>query len=174
MNAESNFGISRSAGDPGGALDELDIAILQVLQRSGRASNQEIGEIVGLSPSAASRRIQALENSGVILGYQAVVDESRLGRGMTVFVRVTLERQSATALNAFECGVKKFGSVFFCHLMAGQYDYLLQIKVADMSDYERLHRQELSSLPGVARIESSFSVRDVIDSGRPHRSVNAP
>lgn len=153
----------------GAALDAIDLAILQVLQNSGRASNQEIGESVGLSPSAASRRIQALENAGIILGYQAIVDDASLGRGMTVFIRVTLERQSAAALNAFESAVQRFGGISFCHLMAGQYDYLLQIKAEDIADYERLHRQVLSILPGVARLESNFSVRNVIDSGRPNK-----
>jgi len=169
MNGAQSNGGSRQDGIVNDALDEIDLAILRVLQRSGRASNQEIGESVGLSPSAASRRIQALENSGIILGYQAIVDDACLGRGMTVFIRVTLERQSAAALNAFESAVQRFGSISFCHLMAGQYDYLLQIKTEDISDYERLHRQVLSILPGVARLESNFSVRNVIDSGRPNK-----
>jgi DNA-binding Lrp family transcriptional regulator len=166
MSSTDNHGNLQLGGIAAGTLDEIDLAILHVLQESGRASNQEIGESVGLSPSAVSRRVQALETAGVILGYQAVVNDTCLRRGMTVFVRVTLERQSAIALNAFESAVKKSGSIFFCHLMAGQYDYLLQMKVADTSDYERLHREELSSLPGVARLESNFSVRNVIDSGR--------
>lgn len=146
-------------------LDDIDSAILRILQRSARATNSEIGEAAGLSASAVSRRIQALEDEGVIVGYQAILNEAMIGRGITVFIRVTLEKQSATALNAFENAIRRWDGVVFCYLMAGQYDYMLQIKVADIADYERLHRKELSTLPGVARLESSFSVRDVAGAG---------
>jgi Lrp/AsnC family leucine-responsive transcriptional regulator len=153
------------------SLDEIDNAILSMLQRSARATNSEIGEAVGLSPSAVSRRIQALEDQGIIVGYQAVLDESVMGRGITVFIRVTLEKQSATALNSFESAIRRWNGAVFCYLMAGQYDYMLQIKVADIADYERLHRKELSTLPGVARLESSFSVRDVAGLGVPAKTA---
>jgi Lrp/AsnC family transcriptional regulator, leucine-responsive regulatory protein len=140
----------------------LDLAILRFLQKSGRATNQEVGEAVGLSASAASRRIQALEEAGIIRGYQALVDDKSLGRNMTVFIRVTLERQSAALLQAFETAIQRCPSVESCHLMAGQYDYTLLVKVADIADYEHLHQKELSRLPGVVRIESNFAVREVI------------
>ncbi len=145
-------------------VDSHDLAILSHLQRSGRATNYEVGEAVGLSPSAASRRIQSLEESGMISGYQAVVNEAALGRRMTAFIRVTLERQSADMLGAFETAIRSCASVTSCHLMAGQYDYMLVVKVADIADYERLHQKELSHLPGVVRIESSFAVREVMGS----------
>ena len=82
---------------PGG-MDDLDTAILQYLERRGRATNYEVGEAVGLSSSAASRRIQALESAGAIRGYRALINDRLLGKHMTVFVRVTLERQSAAML----------------------------------------------------------------------------
>jgi Lrp/AsnC family transcriptional regulator, leucine-responsive regulatory protein len=145
--------------------DPLNVAILQFLQRHGRATNQEVGEAVGLSASAASRRIQALEDCGVIRGYQALVSDKALGRSMTVFIRVTLERQSAGLLQTFETAIQRCPGVISCHLMAGQYDYMLLVKVSDISDYERLHQKELSRLPGVTRIESSFAVRAVIQNG---------
>src|SRR5271170_8078292 len=91
------------AGAPG--LDELDAAILSYLERNGRATNYEVGEAVGLSASAASRRIQALETAGAIRGYRALVNDRLLGKRMTVFIRVTLERQSAAVLGAFETAV---------------------------------------------------------------------
>jgi Lrp/AsnC family transcriptional regulator, leucine-responsive regulatory protein len=143
--------------------DELDSAILRVLESNGRATNYEVGEAVGLSASAASRRIQALEEIGAIRGYRAVVDDRVLGRQMTVFVRVTLERQSAAVLGTFETAVRRIPGIASCHLMAGQYDYMLIARVADMDDYGRLHQNELSRLPGVTRIETSFALRDVME-----------
>lgn len=145
--------------------DPLDLAILHFLERKGRSTNQEVGEAVGLSASAASRRIQALERRGVIRGYQALIGDGALGRKMTVFIRITLERQSAASLQAFEAAIQRCSRISSCHLMAGQYDYMLLAKVADISDYERMHQKELSRLPGVTRIESSFAVRAVVQNG---------
>ena len=144
-------------------MDELDLAILRHLERNGRATNYEVGEAVGLSASAASRRILALEAAGAIRGYRAVIDDRLLGRQMTVFVRVTLERQSAAVLGAFEAAVRHTHGVVSCHLMAGQYDYMLVARVADMDDYGRLHQNELSRLPGVTRLETNFAMRDVME-----------
>lgn len=144
-------------------LDELDIAILRILQHKGRATNEEVGDAVGLSPSAASRRIHSLEERGIITGYQATVDSKALGAEITVFVRITLERQTAAVLQAFDVRIRRCNGVISCHLMAGDYDYMLQVKVADIMDYERFHQQELSRLPGVRRIESSFAVRNVFE-----------
>ncbi|HXS77931.1 MAG TPA: Lrp/AsnC family transcriptional regulator [Terracidiphilus sp.] len=148
-------------------LDDLDGAILAFLQRNGRATNFEVGDAVGLSASAASRRIQSLEAAGVIRGYRAVIDDRMLGKRMTVYIRVTLERQSAPVLSSFETAVRHCREVVSCHLMAGQYDYMLVARVAGIDDYGRLHQNELSRLPGVIRLETSFALRDVLDGGRP-------
>jgi len=147
-------------------LDDLDSAILRFLQRNGRATNFEVGEAVGLSASAASRRIQSLEAAGAIRGYRAIVDDRVLGKRMTVYIRVTLERQSAPVLSAFETAVRHCREIVSCHLMAGQYDYMLVARVAGIDDYGRLHQNELSRLPGVTRLETSFALRDVMDGGR--------
>jgi Lrp/AsnC family transcriptional regulator, leucine-responsive regulatory protein len=147
--------------DPG--LDELDVAILQFLERNGRATNYEVGEAAGLSASAASRRIQALEASGAIRGYSALVDDRLLGKRRTVYIRVTLERQSADVLTAFEKAIRRTKGIVSCHLMAGQYDYMLVARVSGIDDYGRLHQNELSRLPGVTRLETSFALRDVLD-----------
>jgi DNA-binding Lrp family transcriptional regulator len=144
-------------------LDELDAEILRFLEGNGRATNYEVGEAVGLSASAASRRIQALEASGAIRGYRAQVDDRLLGKRMTVFIRVTLERQSAVVLGAFETAVRRCKGIVSCHLMAGQYDYMVVVRVADIDGYGRLHQNELSRLPGVTRLESSFALRDVME-----------
>jgi len=152
--------------NPGGLnpnLDELDIAILRYLEQHGRATNFEVGEAVGLSPSAASRRILALEASGAIRGYRALIDDRLLGKSMTVYIRVTLERQSAAVLAAFEAAVRHCHDIVSCHLMAGQYDYMLVARVAGIDDYGRLHQNELSRLPGVTRLETSFALRDVLE-----------
>ena len=144
-------------------LDELDDAILRFLARHGRATNYEVGEAVGLSASAASRRILALEQSGAIRGYRAMVDDRLLGKHMTVYIRVTLERQSAAVLSSFETAVRHCHDIVSCHLMAGQYDYMLVARVAGIDDYGRLHQNELSRLPGVTRLETSFALRDVLE-----------
>jgi DNA-binding Lrp family transcriptional regulator len=144
-------------------MDDLDTAILQHLERHGRATNYEVGEAVGLSASAASRRIQALETMGAIRGYRALINDRLLGKHMTVFIRVTLERQSAPVLAAFEGAVRHTRGIVSCHLMAGQYDYMLVARVADIDDYGRLHQNELSRLPGVVRLETSFALRDVME-----------
>jgi len=147
-------------------MDDLDAAILRYLERNGRATNYEVGEAVGLSASAASRRILALETMGAIRGYRAMIDDRLLGRQMTVFVRVTLERQSAPVLAGFEAAVRHTHGIVSCHLMAGQYDYMLVARVADIEDYGRLHQNELSRLPGVTRLETSFALRDVMEHGK--------
>src|ERR1700739_4370908 len=144
-------------------LDELDASILRYLERNGRATNYEVGEAVGLSASAASRRIQALETAGTIRGYRALVDDRLLGKRMTIYIRVTLERQSAAVLGAFETAVRRCREIVSCHLMAGQYDYMLVARVADIDDYGRLHQNELSRLPSVTRLETSFALRDVLE-----------
>src|ERR1017187_6758691 len=144
------YGASRlpdGAGNPAAELDELDEAILRHLQRNGRAtnyevgeadsptaSNYEVGEAVGLSASAASRRIQTLETSGAIRGYRARIDDRLLGKRMTVYIRVSVERQSAPVLAAFEAAIRKCKGIHSCHLMAGQYDYMLVVRVADIDD----------------------------------------
>ena len=155
-----------TVSDNEAGLDELDASILRHLERHGRATNYEVGEAVGLSASAASRRILALETAGAIRGYRAVVDDRMLGKRMTVYIRVTLERQSASVLGAFETAVRRCHEIVSCHLMAGQYDYMLVARVGGIDDYGRLHQNELSRLPGVTRLETSFALRDVMEAGR--------
>jgi Lrp/AsnC family leucine-responsive transcriptional regulator len=144
-------------------LDEMDKAILDYLERHGRATNYEVGERVGLSASAASRRIQELETSGAIRGYRAMVDDRLLGKRLTVYIRVTLASQTAAVLAAFEAAVRRVRQIESCHLMAGQYDYMLVARVNDIEDYGRLHQNELSRLPGVTRLETSFALRNVLE-----------
>ena len=153
-----------SARGPGvSGFDELDHAILHYLERHGRATNYEVGDAVGLSASAASRRILALEQAGAIRGYRAEINDRLLGKKLTVFCRITLDGQSATVLSTFEAAVRRLKGIVSCHLMAGQYDYMLIARVAGIEDYGRLHQNELSRLPGVTRLETSFALRDVLE-----------
>jgi DNA-binding Lrp family transcriptional regulator len=154
-----------TANSPESGPDHLDASILRILEHHGRATNYEVGEAVGLSASAASRRIHALEAAGIIRGYRALVDDRLLGKRMTIYIRITLERQSAAVLGAFETAVRRCREIVSCHLMAGQYDYMLVAHVADIDDYGRLHQNELSRLPGVTRLETSFALRDVLEAG---------
>jgi Lrp/AsnC family leucine-responsive transcriptional regulator len=142
-------------------LDRTDHLILAVLQRDGRLSNRELAERVHLSESACLRRVRALEESGVIDGYTALVNQGKLGLPGNVFVSITLNRQEQADLAAFEAAVTRVPEVMECYLMTGQQDYLLRVVVSDPSDFERLHSQHLTRLPGVARVQSSFALRTV-------------
>ncbi|MDE1155928.1 MAG: Lrp/AsnC family transcriptional regulator [Acidobacteriaceae bacterium] len=142
--------------------EEIDREILRVLQQNGRASNAAVGKAVGLSASAVSRRIAAMERRKIIKGYRAIVSDNKVGIGLFAFVRVRIDRQTANAMQSFEQKARRLAAISFCYLMAGDFDYLLLVKVADMAEYERLHQQELSRLPGVQRIESSFALREVL------------
>jgi DNA-binding Lrp family transcriptional regulator len=142
-------------------LDAADRAILALLQEDGRMTNIELAGRVGLSPSAALRRTRNLEKSGVIDRYVALVNPRAVGQGTTVFVEISLENQTDGLLNGFEVAVLGCPEVVSCHLMAGDADYLVQIRCADVEDYERVHREWLSTLPGVARIRSNFALRAV-------------
>jgi Lrp/AsnC family transcriptional regulator, leucine-responsive regulatory protein len=143
-------------------LDAIDTRILHVLQREGRLSNADLAERINLSPSACHRRVQRLEGDGIIGGYVALLDLRRIGKSTTVFVEIKLVSQSEDVLDAFERAVGRVPDLLECHLMAGQADYLLKLVVADTEDFARVHRQYLTRLPGVAQMQSSFSLRTVL------------
>ena len=142
-------------------LDAIDRAILRVLQRDGRTPNSVVAESIHLSPSACHRRVARLEAAGVIRGYAALVDPKAAGRRSTVFVEITLQGQTTELLDAFERAVALVPEVLECHLMAGTADYLLKIAARDPDDFARLHREALARLPGVAKMQSSFSLKVV-------------
>lgn len=145
------------------ALDSIDQAILRTLQREGRISNAELAERVGLSASACSRRLDMLERSGVITGYHARLSHKALDYKIMAIVHISLSGQFARTLSEFEAAVKLCPNVLVCYLMSGEYDYILRVAARDLEDYERIHRDWLSALPHVVRINSSFSLREVID-----------
>ncbi len=147
-------------------LDSIDRRILEVLQADAGGTNVELAESVGLSPSACLRRVQRLEESGVIAGIVALVDPVAIGRPLDVFVEITLGSQSEKHLDSFEAAVQSVPEVMSCHLLAGDFDYLLHLNVENTRDFERIHRAHLSGLPGVARMRSSFALRTVFSTTR--------
>lgn len=144
--------------------DSTDLRILDILQREGRISNAELADRVNLSASACHRRVQRLEEEGLIAGYVALLDARRMGRPSTIFVEITLTGQAEELLDAFERAVAKVPEVLECHLMAGSADYLLKVAAADTDDFARIHRRSLSALPGVRGMQSSFVLRTVRES----------
>ena len=148
-------------------IDKIDTMILAELTANARASQVELAARAGLSSTAVARRQKALEDGGLIRGYQAVLDLKRFGLSTTVLVRITLESQSEDALKSFEAGIVNCPSVVRCFLMSGSDDYLVIVLARDIEDFERIHRTELSRLPRVARIQSSFAMREVVDRAVP-------
>lgn len=151
------------------AMDAIDAAILRVLQQNGRIANAELAEKVGLSASACSRRVDILEKTGVISGYHARLSHKALDYRIMVIVHISLSGQFAKTLTEFEAAVKLCPNVLVCYLMSGEYDYILRVAAKDLEDYERIHRDWLSALPHVVKINSSFSLREIID--RPNVGV---
>ena len=120
-------------------LDRFDKRILEALQRDGRMSNVQLAARVSLSESACLRRVRALEESGIIDRYAALVSQPRVGLAGNVFVQIGLHREEESELSAFEEAVRNIPEVMECYLMTGEFDYLLRLVVADMADFERLH-----------------------------------
>jgi Lrp/AsnC family leucine-responsive transcriptional regulator len=148
-------------------LDRIDTMILAELAANARVSMVGLATRVGLSSTAIARRQRALEENGFIQGYQAILDLGRFGLRTTVLVRIALESQSDAALKSFEAGVLNCPSVIRCFLMSGSDDYVAIVLARDIEDFERIHRTELSRLPRVARIQSSFAMRDVVNRAVP-------
>ncbi|ANW02871.1 AsnC family transcriptional regulator [Bradyrhizobium icense] len=144
------------------ALDSLDRKILRELIQDARISHLALSERVGLSATACARRVLQMEKAGIIKGYAANIDVNALGFPLTVIVHITLDRQSEDALARFETEIHKCPDVISCHLMSGADDYQVQVLACGMEDYERIHKQHLSRLPGVARLQSSFAMRTVV------------
>jgi len=142
-------------------MDAHDHAIVRALQADGRMSNVELAERISLSESATLRRVRALEEVGLIEGYTARINQARAGLPNNVFMNITLHSQDQHDLEAFEEAVQHVPEVIECYLMTGEFDYLLRVVVADTADFERVHSQKLTRLPGVSRVQSSFTLRTV-------------
>jgi len=142
-------------------LDAIDMRIIKALQEQGRLTNVELAARVGLSPSPCLSRVKALEKSGVIDRYVALVRPDALGLGLSVFIQVTLERQTEKALEIFEARMLAFDEVMECYLMTGDSDYMVRLVVKDMDSLQQFIVKELTTIPGVANIRSSFALKQV-------------
>jgi Lrp/AsnC family transcriptional regulator, leucine-responsive regulatory protein len=140
-------------------MDQVDRDILAVLEKHGRISNADLAAQVGLSPSPCLRRVRRLEETGVIRGYRALVDPAAIGRGLRVFVGVRLLRHAHADVAAFERAVVQLPEIVHSHHITGNYDYFLQVEVADLPAYEDFHANRLANLPGVAAVNSYVTMK---------------
>ena len=142
-------------------LDALDLKILAQLQEDGGLSNVELARRVHLSPSPCLARVKALEAAGVISRYVALVNAGALGLGLNVFINISLKTQSKEALAEFEQRIAEHDEVMECYLMTGDSDYLIRVAVADMAALEKFILEQLTPIPGVEKIRSSFALKQV-------------
>lgn len=142
-------------------LDRTDFRVLRSLVVDGRAADVALGDQVNLSSTAAARRRKILEDKGVISGYSAVIDQKMLGYTITVLVLIELSSQAESKLMEFERAVIECPSMSFCSFISGENDFMMLINVRSFDDYDRVYRKELSNLPYVAKIRSSFLLREV-------------
>ena len=144
-------------------LDRTDLRILRLLQSDGRMGNAEIAKRVNTSAATCHRRIQRLFAEGYVTGVRALVAPQRVERGTLAIVGVVLDRSTPESFGAFEEAVKKMPVVLDCHIVAGDFDYVLKIRVRDMADFNRLHADKLIALPGVRQTRTFFVMKEVID-----------
>lgn len=145
-------------------LDRVDRAILQALQKDGRLSNQELSEHIGLSPSPCLRRVKALEESGVIAGYRALLDAEKLGLTLMALIHISMDRHTPERFDNFERAVADLPQVLECLLLTGQSaDYQLKVLVKDMQDYQQLLLDKITRIEGVSGVHTSFVLRKAVD-----------
>ena len=144
-------------------LDRIDRRILQHLQRDGRMTNAELAKAVNVSPATCHRRTQRLFDEGYVRGVRAEVAPSKVERGALVVVGVVLDRSTTESFAAFEEAIAKLPFVLDCHLVAGDFDYFLKIRVRDIADFNRLHGEQLIALPGIRQTRTFFVMKEVID-----------
>lgn len=145
------------------ALDRTDLKIMRLLQTNGRMSNAEIAERVNVSAATCHRRIQRLFDEGYIKGVRAELDPARIGLGAVVLVGVVLDRSTPDSFAAFEAAVRELDMVLSCHLVAGEFDYLMKLRVRDIESFNRLHGSSIIALPGVRQTRTFFVLKEVTD-----------
>jgi Lrp/AsnC family transcriptional regulator, leucine-responsive regulatory protein len=146
-----------------GQLDRIDLKILRLLQNNGRLSNAELAETVGVSAATCHRRTQRLFDEGYVAGVRAMVTPRKVGKGALVMVGVVLDRSTPESFASFEQAIAKLKFVLDCHLVAGDFDYFLKIRVGDMEDFNRIHGEQLIALPGVRQTRTFFVMKEVVD-----------
>ena len=142
-------------------LDGIDLRILRELQQDGGLSNVELARRVHLSPSPCLARVKALETAGVIERYVALANAKALGLGLNVFISISLKEQSKASLADFEQGIAEHEQVMECYLMTGDSDYLIRVAVPDIGALERFILEQLTPIPGIEKIRSSFALKQV-------------
>ena len=147
-------------------LDSVDLKILRALQAEGRLTNAELAARVSVSPATCHRRTQRLFDEGVITGVRAEISPAAVGLGTLVLVGVVLDRSTPESFAAFEGAVLKMKDVLDCTLAAGDFDYLLKIRVRDMADFNKLHGHKLIALPGVRQTRTFFVMKEVKENAR--------
>lgn len=144
-------------------LDKTDLKILRHLQSDGRLNNADLAEMINVSPATCHRRTQRLFADGYISSVRAAIEPERVGHGALVMVGVVLDRSTKESFRDFEEAVLKLSFVLDCHLTAGDFDYLLKIRVRDLKDFSKLHGDRLLGLPGVRQTRTFFVMKEVID-----------
>jgi Lrp/AsnC family leucine-responsive transcriptional regulator len=144
-------------------LDRIDLKILRLLQGDGRLSNAELAQAVAVSPATCHRRTQRLFENGYIDHVRAVVAPEKVDRGALVMVGVVLDRSTPESFAKFERAAAKLKFVLDCHLVAGDFDYFLKIRVGGMADFNRIHGEQLIALPGVRQTRTFFVMKEVVD-----------
>ncbi len=146
-------------------LDRTDLKILRLLQTDGRLTNAELALRVNVSPATCHRRTQRLFEEGYINGVRAQIAPEAVGLGALVMVGVVLDRSTPESFAAFEEAVLRIKDVLDCSLVAGEFDYLLKIRVRDIADFNKLHGEQLIGLPGVRQTRTFFVMKGVKDNG---------
>lgn len=144
-------------------LDRTDLKILRLLQSDGRMGNAEIAKRVNTSAATCHRRIQRLFAEGYVTGVRAQIDPHKVGRGTLAIVGVVLDRSTPDSFGAFEEAARDLPVVLDCHVVAGDFDYVLKIRVRDLADFNKLHAEKLLKLPGVRQTRTFFVMKEVID-----------
>jgi Lrp/AsnC family transcriptional regulator, leucine-responsive regulatory protein len=147
-------------------LDKIDLKILNALQTDGRISNLKLAEAVALSPTAVLARTQRLQREGYILGFEARLSPAKLGRGLTVFVEVLLERTTPQVFEQFKAAAQARPEILECHMVAGGFDYLLKTRVRDMVAYRDFAATALWQLPGVRETRTYAVMEEVKETTR--------
>lgn len=147
------------------SLDRYDRQILEILQKHGRISNQELAEAIKLSPSPTLRRVKQLEEAGLIDGYVALLNAKKLGLTLMAFIGISMDKHTPERFNALESTLAQYPEVLECHLITGQSaDYLLKVIVKDMDAYQQFLLQKLTRIEGVTGVHTSFVMKSPIKS----------
>ncbi|ARK82038.1 AsnC family transcriptional regulator [Burkholderia pseudomallei] len=151
----------RTQRQPVRALDKLDRRILKLLQEDGRMAMKDLAERVGLTVTPCIERVRRMERDGVITGYHAHVDPSQLGASLLVFVEITLDHKNGNMFEQFRREVMKIDEVLECHLVSGDFDYLIKARIGEMADYRKLLGDILLQLPGAVQSKSYVVMEEI-------------